>query len=62
MPSYFDLVVETPQPNLVFGMEWLLGTYTRRSNRRHELFGHVFSGRAKALLARLSERLGPEDA
>ena len=25
MPNHFHLVVETPQPNLVAGMQWLLG-------------------------------------
>jgi hypothetical protein len=30
-------------------MKWLLGTYTARYNRRHQLFGHLFSGRYKAL-------------
>jgi REP element-mobilizing transposase RayT len=28
MHNHFRLVIETPQPNLVVGMEWLLGTYT----------------------------------
>lgn len=32
------------------GMKWLLGTYTARFNRRHKLFGHLFSGRYKALV------------
>jgi REP element-mobilizing transposase RayT len=50
MPNHFHLVVETPQPNLVTGMKWLLGTYTARFNRRHKLFGHLFSGRYKALI------------
>jgi putative transposase len=50
MPNHFHLVVETPQPNLVAGMKWLLGTYTARFNRRHKLSGHLFSGRYKALL------------
>jgi putative transposase len=50
MPNHFHLVIETPQPNLVAGMKWLLGTYTGRFNRRHRLFGHLFSGRYKALL------------
>ncbi len=50
MPNHFHLVVETPQPTLVAGMKWLLGTYTGRFNRRHKLFGHLFSGRYKALI------------
>ena len=50
MPNHFHLVVETPQPNLVTGMKWLLGTYTGRFNRRHKVVGHLFSGRYKALI------------
>src|SRR5207244_777297 len=50
MPNHFHLVAETPQPNLVAGMKWFLGTYTTRFNRRHGLFGHLFSGRYKALV------------
>ena len=49
LSNHFHLVVETPQPNLVAGMKWLLGTYTGRFNRRHREFGHLFSGRYKAL-------------
>jgi len=50
MSNHFHLVVETPQPTLVAGMKWLLGTYTGRFNRRHRLFGHLFSGRYKSLI------------
>jgi REP element-mobilizing transposase RayT len=50
MPNHFHLVVETPRPTLVAGMKWLLGTYTSRFNRRHRQFGHLFSGRYKALV------------
>jgi REP element-mobilizing transposase RayT len=50
MPNHFDWVVETPQPNRVAGMKWLLGTDTSRFNRRHKLFGHLFSGRYKSLI------------
>ncbi len=50
MPNHFHLVVETPQSNLVIGMKWFLGTYTGRFNRRHQVFGHLFSGRYKALI------------
>ena len=31
-------------------MKWFLGTYTSRFNRRHKLFGHLFSGRYKSLI------------
>jgi len=50
MSNHFHLVVETPQANLVAGMKWFLGTYTSRFNRRHKEFGHLFSGRYKALV------------
>lgn len=50
MPNHFHLVVETPNPNLVEGMKWFLGTYTTRFNYRHKLTGHLFSGRYKAPL------------
>jgi REP element-mobilizing transposase RayT len=48
MNNHFHLVVETPEPNLVAGMKWLLGTYTGRFNRRHKMVGHLFSGRYRA--------------
>jgi hypothetical protein len=50
MKNHFHLVVETPEPNLVEGMRWLQSTFTIRLNHRHKLYGHVFSGRYKALL------------
>ena len=50
MPNHFHLVVETPRAHLVAGMKWFLGTYTARFNRRHKLFGHLFSGRYKSLV------------
>ena len=49
MRNHFHLVIETPQPNLVFGMKWLLGVYTKRFNIRHKERGHLFAGRYKAL-------------
>jgi putative transposase len=50
MGNHFHLIVATPKANLVAGMKWLLGTYTGRFNRRHKMFGHLFSGRYKALI------------
>jgi len=49
MGNHFHLVSETPRGNLVDGMHWLLGVYTNRFNHRHKEFGHLFSGRYKAL-------------
>jgi putative transposase len=49
MSNHFHLVSETPRGNLVPGMQWLLGVYTNRFNHRHKEFGHLFSGRYKAL-------------
>jgi REP element-mobilizing transposase RayT len=57
--NHFHLVVETPNANLVDGMKWLLSAYTIRLNHRHKRFGHVFSGRYKALLV---EEAGPGDS
>src|SRR3954469_3622001 len=50
MRNHFHLVIETPDANLVAGMRWLLSTYTIRLNHRQKLFGHVFSGRYKAVV------------
>ncbi len=50
MSNQFHLVAETPRGNLVPGMQWLLGVYTTRFNHRHKEFGHLFSGRYKALV------------
>jgi putative transposase len=50
MDNHFHLVVETPRANLAAGMQWFLGTYTTRFNRRHRYFGHLFSGRYKSLV------------
>ena len=50
MRNHYHLVVETPNANLVSGMQWLQSTYTIRLNNRHALVGHVLSGRYKAQL------------
>jgi putative transposase len=42
MGNHFHLVIETPQANLVAGMKWLLGVYTKRFNIRHRTCGHLF--------------------
>jgi putative transposase len=50
MGNHYHLVVETPNANLVAGMAWLQSTCTIRLNHRHQLIGHVLSGRYKAQL------------
>ena len=50
MNNHYHLLVETPEPNLVAGMQWLQNTYTRRFNTRHQLWGRVFGDRYKAVL------------
>ena len=50
MSNHFHLVIETPQPNLVAGMKWLLGVYTKRFNIRHKTCGHLFAGQVSVLV------------
>lgn len=50
MGNHYHLLIETPEPNLVDGMRWLQGTYTKRFNIRHKKWGHLFQSRYKALL------------
>ena len=49
MGNHYHLLLETPEANLVAGMQWLQGTYTKRFNVRHRECGHLFQGRYKAL-------------
>ncbi len=49
MGNHYHLLLETPEPNLVTGMQWLQGTYTKRFNAAHRTWGHLFSGRYKAI-------------
>ena len=50
MSNHYHLAVETPEPNLVFGMKWLQSTFATRFNRLRNERGHVFQGRYKAIL------------
>jgi REP element-mobilizing transposase RayT len=50
MRNHYHFLLETPEPNLVDGMRWLQGTYTKRFNLRYKLWGHLFQGRYKALV------------
>ncbi len=47
--NHYHLLLETPEPNLVVGMQWVQSTYTKRFNARHRERGHLFQGRYKAI-------------
>jgi hypothetical protein len=49
MGNHFHLLLETPQPNLVTGMKWLLGVFGQGWNRTRGRRGHVFEGRYKSV-------------
>lgn len=49
MSNHFHLLLETPEPNLVSGMKWLLGGFSQAWNRRYKRSGHVFQGRYKSI-------------
>lgn len=58
MGNYFHLLVETPEPNLVAGMKWMLGVYSQGWNRRRQRCGHVFQGRYKSVVVNGEEAHG----
>jgi len=62
MENHFHLVVETPQPNLVSGMKWLLGTYTSRYNRRDQSIPSVPWDAFKNAKTPINRPLGRWDA
>ena len=49
MGNHYHMLLETAEANLVVGMQWLQGTYTKRFNARHREWGHLFQGRYKAI-------------
>jgi len=58
MGNHYHLAVETPQGNLVTGMQWLQSTFANRFNQLRGERGHLFQGRYKALLIEEGEPLG----
>ena len=50
MGNHYHLLIETPEANLVDGMRWLQGTYTKRFNVLHKEWGHLLQGRYKAVV------------
>lgn len=58
MGNHYHLAVETPQGNLVTGMQWLQSTFANRFNKLRGERGHLFQGRYKSLLVEEGEALG----
>lgn len=58
MSNHYHLALETPQGNLVTGMQWLQSTFANRFNRLRGERGHLFQGRYKALLVEEGAALG----
>ncbi len=56
LSNHYHLMIETPEANLVAGMQWLQNTLTRRFNVRHRAWGRVFGDRYKAVLVEGGER------
>ena len=58
MRNHFHLAIETPDANLVQGMQWLQATFANRFNKLRKEHGHLFQGRYKALLVEPCYALG----
>ena len=58
MSNHFHLLLETPEPNLVAGMKWLMGVFSQGWNRRRKRRGHVFQGRYKSVPVNAAENAG----
>lgn len=58
MGNHYHLAVETPQGNLVTGMQWLQSTFANRFNKLRGERGHLFQGRYKSLSVEEGEALG----
>jgi len=58
MGNHFHLAVETPQGNLVAGMQWLQATFANRFNRYRDERGHLFQSHYKSLVVEAGDALG----
>lgn len=58
MSNHYHMALETPQGNLVTGMQWLQATFANRFNKLRGERGHLFQGRYKALLVEAGGPLG----
>jgi putative transposase len=57
MPNHYHLFVETPQPNLSTGMQYLNGIYAQWFNWTHGYNGHLFQGRFWSKLVETDDHL-----
>jgi putative transposase len=57
MDNHLHLLLETTEPNLGRGMQWLHGRYGEAFNRRHRRSGHVFQGRYGAVRVKSDAQL-----
>ena len=58
LDNHFHLAVETREPNLSTGMQWLQSTFAKRYNNFRRKRGHLFQGRYKALIVEQGEHFG----
>jgi putative transposase len=58
MSNHYHFAIETPQANLVEGMQWLQSTFANRFNRFRRENGHVFQGRYKAIIVEDYDGMG----
>jgi hypothetical protein len=52
MPNHVHLMLQTPEPNLGRGMQWLHSRYALAFNERHGRIGHLFESPYKSPLVR----------
>lgn len=57
MDDHYHLIVRTPEANLVEGMTWFQSTFTKRSNGRHKMSGHLFAGRYQTHIVEAGQSL-----
>ena len=58
MSNHYHMLLETPQANLVDGMRWFQGAYTKRFNAMFKRRGHLLQGRYKAIPVQTDPRDG----
>jgi REP element-mobilizing transposase RayT len=55
MPNHVHLLIETPEPTLGVGMQWLHSRYALAFNRRHSRTGHLFENRFRSPVVKTDE-------